>query len=361
MRTTKRLLTLIIALLLTFSLVQAQELIGEGLSGEELIDYLQQNFQVTNSLGYGDARDVMYGQIDNHDLQLTCVYTSYTIDLDPSQGDPSQLAYAQHINCEHTWPQGMFDQHEPMRSDMHHLFATWETANSARANYQFAEIPDEQTNNWYYNANVSSTPPAEDVRDLASELRSGTSFEPPEAHKGDVARAIFYMWTIYQDRSEFSDDAPFFNGMKDQLLEWHYLDLPDEGEIARSTAIGDEQGNRNPFVHDSTLVRRAYYPEVSSANEMESVLPEKHILVKAWPNPFNAYSTVTVTLREKSTVRLSLYNILGSKVMSFSENVKAAGEHKFTINAGDLPGGMYFLYAESVGGLEATEKIILLK
>ena len=53
--------------------------------------------------------------------------------------------------------------------------------------------------------------------------------------------------------------SSFFNGMKDVLYDWHKLDPVDEAEWNRSLGAEQAQGNRNPFVHDSTLVERAYF------------------------------------------------------------------------------------------------------
>ncbi|MFA5669721.1 MAG: endonuclease [Balneolaceae bacterium] len=222
-------------------------------TGAQLIDELQANYSVTNPLGYNRARDAMYSTIDNKDGDVTGVYSGYTITTN-SRGD----AYNKGINTEHTWPQGLFDSSEPMRGDIHHLFPTRIDVNGARSNFPFAEIPDNQTTKWFTGASNQTSIPTSNIDDY-SELLNGTSFEPREDHKGNVARAIFYFWTIYQDNPKVADDASFFNGMKDVLLVWHNLDPVDEAEVERSIGAETAQGNRNPFVHDTTLVRRAYF------------------------------------------------------------------------------------------------------
>jgi len=358
----RTLLFILVGLLLSLSTAfsQPQEIIGDGLEGADLITYLNNNYQVTSSLGYGPARDVMYGEIDNVDHTLTCVYTSYTIPLNPSQGDPSQMAYELDINCEHTWPQGMFNENEPMRSDMHHLFATWVDANSARSNYVFDEIPDEETDSWYYDAVVYQNPPTEDIREEASELRRSTSFEPPASHKGDVARAIYYFWTTYQNRSEVADDNEFFEEMMDVLREWHYLDPVDDAEVNRSIAIESEQGNRNPFVHDSTLVRRAYYPGSSSVEETEGI-SKTYSIVSAYPNPFNASTNVKISLNEATDLELKVFNLVGQEVMFLSGGIYPAGTSVINLDASSLPTGNYYLRVSSNGDIIGGKNLVLLK
>lgn len=243
----------VVLLAISTPVVAQNDLIEPTLTGTELVDYLQDNFTPNSPKSYNSARDAMYGSIDNKNGQIIGVYTGFTITAN-TRGD----AFAKGINTEHTWPQGLFDSNEPMRGDIHHLFPTRVEANSARSNFPFDEIPDNQTDKWFYLDDDQSSIPSSNI-DLYSELDNGSRFEPREDHKGNVARAIFYFWTIYQDRSNVSDDASFFNGMKDVLLYWHDLDPVDEAEVTRSTAVEGVQGNKNPFIHDTTLVRRAYF------------------------------------------------------------------------------------------------------
>lgn len=246
-------LFVLLFLCIPVSVVAQNERIAPELTETALIQYLQDNFTPTSPRSYSSARDAMYGSIDNKNGQIIGVYTGFTITSN-TRGD----AYNKGINTEHTWPQGLFDSNEPMRGDIHHLFPTRIEANSARSNYPFAEIPDAQTDKWFYLEGEQSSIPNSNI-DLYSELDSGSRFEPREDHKGNVARAIFYFWSIYQVKSNVADDASFFEGMKDVLLQWHDADKVDAAEVTRSEAVAGVQGNRNPFIHDTTLVRRAYF------------------------------------------------------------------------------------------------------
>lgn len=250
----KKTLLVVLITFLSIPLFAQNESIAPNLIEDELITFLQENYSVTNPLGYNSARDAMYGSIDNKNGNIVCVYTGFTITAN-TRGD----AFSKGINTEHTWPQGKFDSDEPMRGDIHHLFPTLVEVNSARGSDPFAEIPDNETTTWWYlgDTNGQSNIPSSNI-DLYSEDAPGR-FEPREDHKGNVARAIFYFWAIYQNTNDVSDDASFFNGMKDVLLTWHDMDKVDSAEVARSLGAEQAQGNRNPFIHDTTLVRRAFF------------------------------------------------------------------------------------------------------
>ncbi|MTI88828.1 MAG: PKD domain-containing protein [Balneolaceae bacterium] len=245
-----------------FQPVNAQnQTIGAGLEGQALIDYLQQNYTPTQTMGYNTARDTMYAVIDNDGGNLSGVYTGYTITLNPNE-DPSTDAYNKGINAEHTWPQSMGAGNEPAKSDLHHLFPTKSNVNSARNNDPLGEIDDNLTDTWYYLDQSQSTIPTSNI-DLYAENYGSTAFEPREQHKGNAARAVFYFVAIYQSEA----DQNFFDQQKDDLYQWHYADAVDAVELTRSSDIAGYQGNENPFVLDTSLVRRAFFPDGNTGND----------------------------------------------------------------------------------------------
>ena len=84
----------------------------------------------------------------------------------------------------------------------------------------------------------------------------GSYFEPREDRKGDIARTIFYFYTMY---SEIVDGV-FFSIQKEVLKTWHNQDPVDEEEITRTWQIAGYQDNKpNPFILDETLIQRAYF------------------------------------------------------------------------------------------------------
>ena len=219
--------------------------------------YVVDNYKTSTTLGYTNARDTMYSVIDLHDDSLlTCVYSGFTVALDPSL-DPSTDAYQKGINCEHTWPQSMGADVEPQKSDMHHLFPCKDNVNSSRGNDPYAEIPDQDTDKWYRLDYYLTTIPTEYIDEYAEkENDSPQSFEPRENHKGDAARAMFYFYAIYNDVA----DTNFWNVQKDVLLQWHYADPVDLWEYDRSNQIATYQDDiPNPFVLDSTLAKRVWF------------------------------------------------------------------------------------------------------
>lgn len=241
-------------LLATCSLLVAED-IAPGKSGEELISFLQSHYRPTNSLGYRGAREKMFGTIDNRDGKVRCVYTGTEI---ATSGIPN----VDLMNTEHTWPQSKFDERLPMKADLHHLFPTVPKVNEVRGNLPFADIPDTQTMSWWNSNRPTLTAPAETARNAYSESISN-EFEPREDHKGNVARAVFYMWVVYRDDNI---TASWIEPQLTILRKWHEADPADDRERDRSQQIKTLQGNENPFVADPTLVARVLPGTVPHAN-----------------------------------------------------------------------------------------------
>ncbi len=241
-------------LLSAFSIVIAQTPPSD-LNGNALKQWLKTNYYdgKHTELGYSDARYRMYSDIDNISNSIVCVYSGYqkTWSTSNTSTNPSP------VNCEHTVPQSFFGQSEPMRSDIHHLFPTYENWNSERSNNPFGEIDDNNTNMWMFLSGSQSSKPTTNI-DAYSES-NGSVFEPREDHKGNCARAIFYFFTMYPTKvGEISTV-----GDLNTLYQWHINDPVDQDEIERNDRIEYFQGNSNPFVEHPELVERAWITEGS--------------------------------------------------------------------------------------------------
>ena len=245
-----------IYILFFFNSVLSQDVIGEGLSNNDLIQFLQNNYRTNSVLSYNNARDILYSEIDkNSNNQVKCIYTNYYVTL-PSSVDPSTYLYENGMNCEHLWPQSMFEQiiNNNMKSDMHHLRPCKENVNSYRSNKPFNESNDNSTNNWLWQSFNYSSIPSSNINEYSE--NNSSVFEPREDVKGDIARAMFYFYTIYEEEA----DDYFFQQQKDILFQWHNQDPITQDEVNRTNLIASYQNNiPNPFILDASLVNRCYF------------------------------------------------------------------------------------------------------
>jgi hypothetical protein len=190
-------------------------------------------------LSYNAARDAMFMTIDNKAQNgqgaptnsLECVYTGYVKNGYTSRSD-AQNTNPQ-FNTEHTFPQGLFNQVLPQRSDIHHLFPTTNNSNSQRGSKPFGVV-------------TNGTP----VTLGGGSFYNSTTFEPRNAQKGRTARAMMYFVIRYQDYSGH------FAVQENILRSWHDTYPPDSIDRRRNDDIFAVQNNRNPFIDYPQLEER---------------------------------------------------------------------------------------------------------
>jgi len=95
-------------------------------------------------------------------------------------------------------------------------------------------------------------------------------------------------------------------------------------------------------------------------DEISQSLPLGFTLKQNYPNPFNPQTTFTFSLPVASHANLSIYNILGQKVVTVLDKRLSAGEHSIIFDASDLPTGIYF-YRLTSENATITKKMVLIK
>ncbi len=105
---------------------------------------------------------------------------------------------------------------------------------------------------------------------------------------------------------------------------------------------------------------RANITGVLAAEDRTSASPASIALHPAYPNPFNASTTLTFELPASGHTKLSLYNSLGQHVRTMLSEFMTPGAHEFTVDASGLPSGLYLARLES-GSEIAQTKLLLLK
>ena len=83
-------------------------------------------------------------------------------------------------------------------------------------------------------------------------------------------------------------------------------------------------------------------------------------LQQNYPNPFNPTTTINYSLAKDGHVKITLYNILGSKLAVLVNENKLAGSYSVQFDAHTLPSGIYFYRLES-GAYTDIKKLVLMK
>lgn len=199
----------------------------EDLSPEETIATIREASVGHVELGYNIARAIMFAHIDNQDGKVKEVYKGETKE---AVGIPETKV----MNTEHTWPKARGVRDTAAISDLHHLFPTDQEANAKRSNYPFGVVDKVL---WE----------GADSK-LGINQKGDIVFEPPAEQRGDIARALFYVATVY--------DLEFLEGEPEVLLQWNAEDTVDAREQQRNDDISRFQRNRNPFVDNPSLAEK---------------------------------------------------------------------------------------------------------
>ncbi len=202
---------------------------------KDLLDALSEYLKNHNSLTYRQARELLWTSFDNYDNIVECAYTGKTVLI---EGVPDFAELDKDgFNTEHTWPRSYGSETEPPLSDMYHIFPSDKTANDRRANFPYG----------YVSGNISWQ---NGGSKLGLDNHGKIVFEPREAFKGHLARAILYFSVRYDNPFKF------LNNQEEVLREWAKTYLPDEREKQRNDSIAAYQLKRNVFIDHTEFLDR---------------------------------------------------------------------------------------------------------
>lgn len=88
--------------------------------------------------------------------------------------------------------------------------------------------------------------------------------------------------------------------------------------------------------------------------------PDKYVLYGAYPNPFNAATTIRFGLPEAAHVTLEIYDITGRIIETPLQGWREAGRHEVVFDGSGLASGVY-LYQIQAGDYTVARKMVLMK
>lgn len=115
----------------------------------------------------------------------------------------------------------------------------------------------------------------------------------------------------------------------------------------------------------ATFGRSMYKYNLNSiSNVIETkILENDFSVLQNYPNPFNPVTKIKFVIPEEAgdkRVRLSVYNILGSRISDLVNEIKSPGTYEIEFNGSDLASGVY-IYKFTSGKFSVSKKMLLLK
>ncbi|MCG9760862.1 endonuclease [Pseudoalteromonas sp. Isolate6] len=251
---------------------------AQGLTGESLKDALHKIIDNHKVLPYTDPNNQDWFDGKNMDVwEALLIADSSCPPVNPKCGEVHMLyldetrpftkanrGSGKHDlwDREHVWPKsrGFSKKSQAGYTDLHHLRPADRNINGLHSNYGY-DIGGEIINDKL--ADGSEVPTS--IRlDKVNE-----SFEPSDKAKGQVARMLFYMAVRYEvnelneyekmpdlvlmDKNEKASQ-PWIGDLC-TLLKWHTEFPVSNFEIERNNKVMAIQGNRNPFIDNSSWAR----------------------------------------------------------------------------------------------------------
>ncbi len=195
-----------------------------GLRDDALKQALRQDWD-HDPLSYIKARKAVFGSVDGNGRTAEGIYTGETLRF-IGQPLPNKGL------MEHAWP--MTRLPKTARTDLHHLFAVLPEARAARLNLHYDDVTVAV---WTRGGSRSG-----------ASKRVQPAFEVRKETRGDIARAMFYVATMYDRSIPYAEEQT--------LRDWHQSDPVDASERKRNHEVAEHQSSRNPFVSHPNLTER---------------------------------------------------------------------------------------------------------
>jgi murein DD-endopeptidase MepM/ murein hydrolase activator NlpD len=92
--------------------------------------------------------------------------------------------------------------------------------------------------------------------------------------------------------------------------------------------------------------------QVVNADALVKIDEEQHIsqdfiLLQNYPNPFNPETRIAYTLNEDCFISLTVYNLVGEKIISIKEEEQIKGYHEYIFNGAKVTSGIYIYTLKS--------------
>jgi hypothetical protein len=112
------------------------------------------------------------------------------------------------------------------------------------------------------------------------------------------------------------------------------------------------------YFKDLRIVKKEY----NTVGEIDSEIasPIAFHLSQNYPNPFNPKTTIEFSLPNGGFTRLTVYDLLGRKVLTLMSEDLNQGRHSITFDASDLASGLY-IYELNSNNVSLRKKMMLIK
>ena len=153
----------------------------------------------------------------------------------------------------------------------------------------------------------------------------------------------------------------FFDGLRQQPV----TDYSVDGNTAHILLVSTDNVKEVLTVNSGTITSIVEAIVVNSSQALETSgitieEPTTYVVGKAFPNPFNPSTNISLELNTSADVSVKVYNLMGQLVSVIAEGAYSPATYNWTWNADNLASGAYLVKTQ-VGSDVNTQKVMLLK
>ncbi len=192
--------------------------------------------------------------------------------------------------------------------------------------------------------------------DLMAEAPSDFALKFPGSDAVGLGEVLSFIWEESTDNDPWDEvmyamrigadvifDTLVFEA--DSIDETHFVmstPLENNKKYYWQVLARDLTGNTTASVTDSFTVG-----SITAIDDHR--LPGKFHLGRNYPNPFNPATSIQYSLKEKSLVKLTIYNALGKRISQLVNTYQPEGYYQVDWNAAERSSGIYFYKLECHG------------
>ena len=187
-----------------------------------------------------------------------------------------------------------------------------------------------------------------------------------DSHR-DFQTGMFYHTSVVytENRMEI-----YINGQPESSTTWSGAILQTSIDFMIGQVLpGNSNYNFKGVIDDVSIYNYALssteiaeiYNQIARVEAMtENDIPQSYYLAQNYPNPFNPVTVINYQLPLTNDVEISVFNILGEKIVTLLSATQEAGYHSVQWNASNFSSGVYY-YQLQAGDFVDVRKMILIK
>ena len=174
----------------------------------------------------------------------------------------------------------------------------------------------------------------------------------------DIPGNVYYQYVKLQDADDFlhsMDEAIYVTTAANTMNSEFWFAYQADDTPGINARTGDSQTQSTPS--DNIIWVQKVVPEYEGLNVGENPAVNPVTTARIYPNPVVDQMTIEVNASQASEMSISVYNLMGQKVMDKNVNINT-GVNTPTLNTSSLSSGVYFVTVKA-NGFENTMKFIV--